>query len=461
MSSLEIFDAFKQEVFATLPMQGEKEALAILDKAHQLYADRDAWLPVPQRIAILERTLELIKDKAEDLILEATEEGGKPYVDSKVEIDRGIDGIKIALKELSHLKGTEIPMGVSASSANRMAYTRREPRGVVLAISAFNHPFNLIIHQAIPAIAVGCPVIIKPAMTTPLSCRNLVTILEEAGLPEGWCQMLMCENEVAEKVLTDPRISFLTFIGSAKVGWYLRSKLPPGAGCALEHGGAAPVIFDETADIAKSIPLLVKGGFYHAGQVCVSVQRLYLHESIEGKFIDPFLEAVKKLKVGDPTEKDTDVGPLILPKEVDRVHTWVEEAVSGGGKLLCGGEKISDTCYAPTVILNPPEDCQLSTNEVFGPVVCIYTYKDRNEAIKRANSLDYGFQAAVFTKDLDVALDTAKRLEGLAIMVNDHTAFRVDWMPFGGYKQSGLGVGGIGYTMHDLTLEKMIVFNTA
>ena len=260
--------------------------------------------------------------------------------------------------------------------------------------------------------------------------------------------------------VSDPRVSFLTFIGSGKVGWHLRSRLAPGASCSLEHGGVAPVIVERTADIDDAIPLLVKGGFYHAGQVCVSVQRIFVDESIADEFNAKFIEQAGKLKVGDPLDESTEVGPLIVPQEVDRVHEWVEEAVARGGKLLCGGKKISETCYEPTVVLDPPDDVLLSREEVFGPVVAIYRYSDRDDAIRRANDPDVFFQASVFTRDLEFALDASRRLDGMTVMVNDHTAFRVDWMPFGGHRQSGLGLGGIGHSMRDMTLERMVVFRS-
>jgi acyl-CoA reductase-like NAD-dependent aldehyde dehydrogenase len=341
-----------------------------------------------------------------------------------------------------------------------MAYTRREPIGVVAAVSAFNHPFNLIVHQVIPAVATGCPVIVKPATTTPLSCFNLVNCLNEAGLPEEWCRILMSGREVAEKLVTDSRVAFFSFIGSARVGWGLRSKLAPGTRCTLEHGGAAPVIMDADADVEDALPLLAKGGFYHAGQVCVSVQRVFAHESIVDAVAGGLADLAKKLVVGDPTDAATEVGPLILEREVDRVAEWVEEAKSAGAKVLTGGKKIGSTCYAPTVLLNPPDDVKVSREEIFGPVVCVYAFKDRLEAIERANKIPYSFQAAVFTKNIDTALDSAKRLNAAAVMVNDHTAFRVDWMPFAGRKASGLGVGGILPTMLEMTEEKMIVFRS-
>ena len=206
-------------------------------------------------------------------------------IDSRIELARAVQGIREAANSIGQLTGHEIPMNLTTSSMNRMAFTTREPVGVVAAVSAFNHPFNLIVHQVIPGVAVGCPVIVKPALITPLSCLNLVSCLYEAGLPKEWVQVAICENSLAEKIVTDPRVSFLTFIGSGKVGWGLRSKLAPGARCALEHGGAAPVIVEADADIDDALPLLAKGGFYHAGQVCVSVQRIFVHEDIVEEFI--------------------------------------------------------------------------------------------------------------------------------------------------------------------------------
>jgi acyl-CoA reductase-like NAD-dependent aldehyde dehydrogenase len=354
--------------------------------------------------------------------------------------------------------GEEIPMGISRSSQHRLAFTSLEPIGVVTAVSAFNHPLNLIIHQVCPAVAVGCPVIVKPSEDTPLSCMRFVKILREAGLPDEWCQpVVTVEREVSQKLVTDSRVGFFSFIGSAGVGWMLRSKLSPGTRCALEHGGVAPVIMAADANVKRALPLLAKGGFYHAGQVCVSVQRIFAHHSIARSVANGLAKEAKALKVGDPTKATTDVGPLIRPREVDRVAEWVEEARAGGAKVLAGGKRLSKTCYAPTVLWDPPKNARVSKNEVFGPVVCVYPFRSLDQAIARANSLDVSFQAAVFTQDMDTALRVYKRIDGSAVMLNDHTAFRVDWMPFAGRRQSGYGVGGIGYTMRDMTQEKMAV----
>jgi acyl-CoA reductase-like NAD-dependent aldehyde dehydrogenase len=457
MSPLEVVAAWDRALIRTLTMHDEAHCLAALERAHALYRDRDRWLPAHQRAAILERFAALVTERAEDLARTAAREGGKPLLDSRVELARAAQSAKVAVHEMWQQHGTEVPMGMTPSSEGRVAFTFREPRGVVLAISAFNHPFNLIVHQVIPAIAAGCPVLVKPALATPLSCLAVVAMLRECGLPEEFCEVLLCTNEVAERLVTDRRVAFLTFIGSDRVGWHLRSRLAPGASCALEHGGAAPVIVDASAELERAVPLLVKGGFYHAGQVCVSVQRIFVHRAIVSPFVDALTAAAESLVVGDTLDERTEVGPLIAPREVDRVHAWVLEAVAAGGTLRTGGKRLGPTTYAPTVVVDPPDSARLSREEIFGPVVAVYPYDDRREAIARANALEVSFQAAVFTRDVDVALDTARRLDGLTVLVNDHPAFRVDWMPFGGHRRSGLGVGGIGPTMRDMQIERMMV----
>jgi acyl-CoA reductase-like NAD-dependent aldehyde dehydrogenase len=252
-------------------------------------------------------------------------------------------------------------------------------------------------------------------------------------------------------------VAFLSFIGSAGVGWMLRSKLPPGTRCALEHGGSAPMLIDRDVDLDAIIEPVVKGGYYHAGQVCVSTQRIFVHRDVHDAFVERLTQRVAKLRVGDPRAPETEVGPLILPKEVERVARWVEEALAGGARASTGAKRLGETTYAPTVLLDPAADARVSREEVFGPVTCVYPYTQLDQAIERANSLPLAFQASVFTRDLDVAMRAAERLDASSVMVNDHTAFRVDWMPFAGRKHSGYGVGGIGWTMHDMTQAKLIV----
>ncbi len=457
---LKVFSPFDSQLIKEIPLQNIKDVEKALENAYALSKDNSNWLPRWQRIEILERVVSIMESRIEKLTNIAVEEGGKPYMDSKIEVNRAIVGVKIAIEQISQLAGEQIPMGQTSSSENRLAFTIREPIGVVVSISAFNHPLNLIVHQTVTAIAAGAPVIIKPALTTPLTCIEFMKILYEAGLPSEWCQCIICGDEDAEKLATDSRVNYLSFIGSAKVGWYLRSKLSPGTRCALEHGGVAPVIVEPDADIDELLPAILKGGMYHAGQVCVSVQKVFIHEDIIAHVSKSFAEMANKLIVGDPLLKDTEVGPIILNKELDRVDQWVKEAVEMGGELLTGGMRISNSCYQPTVILNPSHNAKVSMLEVFGPVVCLYSYKDIDEAIRIANSLPTAFQASVFTKNIDKAMGAVAMFNASAVMINDHTAFRVDWMPFGGRDLSGIGIGGIPYTIKEMTREKLIVIKS-
>ena len=453
------FDGRELDQVATSGPGHAEDALAA---AYALFRDRDAWLPIPRRLEILARTAEIMGSQIEDLTLNAASEGGKPYVDSKVEVVRAIDGVRLCAEQLRAHPGSVIPLGTTPATSGRVAFTQKEPVGVVVAVSAFNHPLNLIVHQVGPAVASGCPVIVKPAADTPLSCIRFVEILREAGLPDPWCQVVIAnDRDTAQKLVTDSRVGFFSFIGSARVGWMLRSKLAPGTRCALEHGGAAPLILAPPYDREAALAATLKGGFYHAGQVCVSVQRVFAPADDCKSFATALAEKASRLKVGPPEDEETEVGPLIRKAEVDRVAEWVDEAIASGADVLTGGKKISDTCYEPTVLLNPPADARVSTMEIFGPVVCVYGYDNLDAAIERANALPVAFQSAVFTDDVDAANRCFKRLDATAVMINDHTAFRDDVMPFAGLRESGLGVGGIPYTMEDMQIDKMMVVKSA
>jgi acyl-CoA reductase-like NAD-dependent aldehyde dehydrogenase len=457
--SLSVFQAYDRAPICELETDSAQELERKLARAHRTFEERAGWLEPHERIAVLERLVPLLdaqRDRFAELI---AREGGKPLSDAKVEAARAVDGVRNAIDELRNFAGQEIPMGLTAASARRWAFTTREPIGVVAAISAFNHPLNLIVHQAVPAIAAGCPVLIKPASTTPLSCLEFVALVRQAGLSAAWCDTIItADTELAEKLATDPRVAFVSFIGSARVGWSLRSKLPPGTRCALEHGGSAPLLVDRAVDLDAIIEPIAKGAYYHAGQVCVSTQRIFVHEQLHDAFVERLSQRVSALRVGDPLSSETEVGPLILPKEVERVASWVDEAVASGAHTAVGGERLSETTYAPTVLVGPLASAKVSREELFGPVACVYRFSELAQAIDKANSLPLSFQASVFSNDLEVALRAAERLDASAVMINDHTAFRVDWMPFAGRKQSGYGVGGIGPTMHDMTQHKLIVF---
>ncbi|MCH9645668.1 MAG: aldehyde dehydrogenase family protein [Proteobacteria bacterium] len=452
---LTVNQAYTGETLAQLDMHDDAQVDAMLGNAKSLH---DAGsLPKHERIDVLKKLAILIADEHEMFAQLIANEGGKPIRDARVEVTRAVGGIDIAIREMQGIKGKEIPMDLSAAGAGRKAFTVMEPIGVVVAVSAFNHPLNLAIHQVIPAIATGCPVIIKPAAVTPLSTLRLAELIAEAGLPEGWVQVALTDRENSEKLVTDSRVAFFSFIGSAKVGWYLKSQLAPGTRCALEHGGVAPLIFDSCHDEEAFVNGVVKAGMYHSGQVCVSVQRVYVPEAKVQELAQKIADVASKQKVGDAINEDSDLGPLILPKETDRIEAWVNEAIDEGAQLITGGKRINDVSYEPTVLLNPAKNSKVSTQEIFGPVVCIYAYDDIDSAIKQTNSLDVSFQASVFSTDVSKAMSVAEKLEASAVMINDYTTFRVDWMPFAGRKHSGYGIGGIGYTMRDMLEHKMVV----
>ena len=459
---LQIVQAYDRRPIAEVETEGADALEAKLELAARSLRDRDQWLKPHERIEVLYRLASLMEPLREKFSRLIAQEGGKPLVDAGVEANRAIDGVRNAAEELRNFAGREIPMGLTAASTGRWAFTTKEPIGVVVAISAFNHPLNLIVHQVAPAIATGCPVIVKPAPATPLCCQEFVRLVREAGLAEPWCQtFLPSDNALAERLATDPRVAFLSFIGSARVGWYLHSKLAPGARCALEHGGAAPAIVDRSADLDRVIEPMVKGGYYHAGQVCVSTQRIFVHADIQAEFVERFAARVGALRVGDPLSLETEVGPLIHPREADRVQSWIEEAAAGGGRIVVGGERLSATTLRPAVLVQPPASSKVSREEVFGPVTCIYGFTKLDEAIEAANSLPGAFQASIFTREIGPALRAAERLDASAVMVNDHTAFRTDWMPFAGRRHSGYGIGGIPWSMREMTQEKMIVLRQA
>ena len=459
---VEVFSPYDGKRIGSVETIDAGGAEVALKNMAAVFDDRRHWLPAYERIAILERAAALMRERAEQLIALAIAEGGKPYLDTKIELNRAISSLQNCIDCIRTEHGSEVPMQLNVASMNRLAFTHREPIGPVVAVSAFNHPLNLVIHQIGPAIACGCPVIIKPATETPLSAFALVGIMHEAGLPKAWCQAVAVGDlAVAEQLITDPRVAFFSFIGSAKVGWMLRSKLAAGTRCSLEHGGVAPVIVAEDADLDSMLPLLAKGGFYHAGQVCVSVQRVYGHRSIARSIAERLASLAENMKVGDPASDKTDVGPLIRQAEVDRVEAWVNEALQEKATLMTGGKRLSNALYQPTVLLNPSEHSKVSQNEIFGPVICVYDFDEIDDAISRANVLPYAFQAAVATKSIDTALYAYKHLAASTVMINDHTAFRVDWMPFAGLRESGYCTGGIPYTYRAMQIEKMAVFHSA
>ncbi|MDG0996335.1 MAG: aldehyde dehydrogenase family protein [Gammaproteobacteria bacterium] len=457
---LNVINPSTGETLTELSVDDADSALNKLSKAQALFAEKSRQLPLHERIAILEKLVLQIANEHESFAMTIAEEGGKPLCDARIEVSRAVAGIRTTIATVSEQHGNVIPMGYQQSSSGRIAFTQVSPRGVVLAFSAFNHPLNLIIHQIIPAFASGCPCVVKPAPDTPMSCIKLIEAMYEVGVPEDYISyVITADLNIADALVRSKELAFFSFIGSAKVGWMLRSRLQPGVRCALEHGGVAPCIVSSSADMSKAIPAITKGAFYHAGQVCVSTQRVYVEESIYLQFVEQLTSAIRALKTGAATEEATDVGPLIRPQEALRVHQWVKEAEHMGAVIAVGGEPPKDNFYQPTLLLSPSLDAKASCEEIFGPVLCVYPVRDLDHALELANVAPYAFQASIFTEQLDEVYRAYAAFDASAIMVNDHTAFRDDAMPFAGLNVSGLGVGGIAYTLEEMQFEKMLVLN--
>jgi acyl-CoA reductase-like NAD-dependent aldehyde dehydrogenase len=457
MTVLSVENPYSGEVISEIELMGKDLALQKIADAHAVHLQQPKGLPKHQRISILENFIVLLKEHRTELVQLSVSEGGKPLSDSEVEMDRAINGVKLGIQSVHNIGGKEIPMGLTPSSNNHLAYTMQLPIGVVLSVSAFNHPINLAIHQIIPAVAAGCPVLYKPALTTPLVSSRMVELIYEAGLPKEWCTYLVCDNETTSVLTQDSRLGYVSFIGSSKVGWEIKSNLAPGVHIALEHGGTAPIIVAEDASLNKAVPAIAKAGFYHAGQVCVSAQRVYVHSSILDTFIALLNSAAQQQKVGDSAQSSTDVGPLISAEALNRISAWVQEALNEGATLICGGNSLKNRCFEPTVLLNPSKESKVSQEEVFGPVICVYGFDTDEEAIALANESPFVFQSAAYTSSLERAMRFSEELNGAAVMINEHTAFRVDWMPFGGQAESGIGVGGIDYSTQEMLKEKLVV----
>jgi len=414
-------------------------------------------MPAHVRAQILYDVAKKMHENFDELAMTISLEGGKPLKDALIEVKRAINTTKMSGDEALNLKGDVISMDRSAGTEHHIAYTYREPVGSVLAISAFNHPLNLACHQICTAFAAGNTVLFKPATQTPISSLKLYEFFIQSGLPEGVINIVTASGSETNQLVEDSRIAFVTFIGGEDVGWNISRITQPGVRVALEHGGTGTAILDKSADLETSIPSIVKGAFYHAGQVCVSTQILYIHEEVYNQVVKLLIEKIKKLKTGDPTNDQTDVGPLINPKEIQRIENWLKEAVAEGGEILAGGKRLDHNCLEPTLIQSVSDDMQIVCKEIFGPVLVLRKYSDLNKTIKQINNSVYSFQASIYTENINIANYAAKEVEAKAFMINDSTAFRVDWMPFGGKKYSGMGVGGIRYSILDMTEEKLIV----
>jgi acyl-CoA reductase-like NAD-dependent aldehyde dehydrogenase len=410
-----------------------------------------------ERAELLDRAARLVAEREDELTLAIAAEAGKPVKTARVEAQRCVNTLTFSAVEARTLSGESVPMEASATGAGKLGVVLRLPYGVVGAISPFNFPLNLVAHKLGPAIAAGNAVVLKPAGQTPISAIKLAEIFVDAGIPDGWLNVICGPgSEVGNAIVEDDRIGAISFTGSAPVGWDIRAKAARKQ-VNLELGSNAPLIVHSDGDWEKAADGAKLHAFSHAGQSCISIQRILLHEEIADAFTERFVSNAESLVVGDPLDENTDVGPLISPGDRDRVKSWIDEAVAAGGELLTGGELTDEgRCLEPTVLREPPRDAKVWCDEIFGPVATVHTFSDFGEAIAMANDSRFGLQAGVFTRDIGLGIDAGRRLEFGGVLINEVPTFRADQMPYGGVKDSGNTREGPAYAVRELTEERFI-----
>jgi acyl-CoA reductase-like NAD-dependent aldehyde dehydrogenase len=414
-------------------------------------------LPAFERQRVLRRVSEGIAQRKEEFARTLCQEAGKPIKAARTEVDRAIFTFTVAAEESTRIYGDYLPLDWQEFTAGRWGIVRRFPLGPIAGITPFNFPLNLVAHKVAPAIAAGCPMVLKPAPQTPLCSLLLAEVVQQAGWPDGGLNVLPLSNDDASLLVTDDRLKMISFTGSAAVGWQIK-KNSGKKKVILELGGNAGVIVHSDADVSYAADRCIAGGFGYAGQTCISVQRILVEHSVYGKFTDLLLAGVKNLKTGDPLVDTTDVGPLIRESDAVRATDWVQEAVRGGARLLCGGHR-TGSIMEPTVLTGTKQDMKVNCQEVFGPVVSVEPYRDFDDALRQINHSAYGLQAGIFTRDAKLMFQAYEELEVGGLVAGDVPSFRIDHMPYGGVKDSGLGREGLRYAIEEMTEPKLLVMN--
>lgn len=452
-----VTDKYSGEVIGEFPVADEWVYESAIETAQRGLEELSA-LPAHRRALILQKISETLQERKEEFTGVLCQEAGKPYKYASVEVSRAIETFKFASEVAKSIHGETVPLDAATGSENRMGFYLREPCGIVGAITPFNYPLNLVAHKLAPSFAAGCSVVLKPASFAPLLSLRLAEVALEAGLPEKAINVIYGPGStVGEWLSKDERLAAVTFTGSPPVGRRIK-ELSGLKRVILELGSNSAAIVEPDADLEFAIPRLVTGSFAYSGQVCISVQRIYLQKEIFESFLERFVEKTRKLKIGPPEDEATDIGPMISEGEAKRVQSWIEEAVSGDAKVVTGGKR-EGVIYHPTVLTEVKPDMKVVNKEVFGPVVCITPYDSFEDALQMVNDSTYGLQAGVFTRDVNKAFKAIKTLKVGGVIINDYPTYRADNMPYGGVKESGLGREGLKFAVEELTDIKMVVFN--
>lgn len=454
---IEVRDPQDGSLIASVPAADEEGMRKAIEAAVDVGVPTAAAMPVHRRAAILYRAAEIVRSRAEEFATTIAREGSKTIREARKEVTRCVETLRLSAEEARRIQGETIPFDQMPGSEDRLGYYYRFPVGLIGAITPFNDPLNLVAHKVGPAIASGNAIIVKPATATPLSALKLWEALREAGLPDRVLTVVTgYGREVGNVLVQHPAVRMISFTGGLHAGLAIARK----AGIkklSMELGSNSPAIVLRDADLEEAVESTVSGAFWAAGQNCLGVQRIYVESPLFDAFADAFVRRAGQYRVGDKLAEETDMGPLISEEEAIRVESWVKEALDRGARLLLGGER-RGAFYPPTVLAETPMECKVAREEVFGPVVTLYRVSDLDEAVTRANQVDYGLQAGVFTRDMERAFEAIRRLESGGVMINDSSDYRIDAMPFGGIKGSGLGREGVRFAIQEMTEMKVVCF---
>ncbi|UOR12375.1 aldehyde dehydrogenase family protein [Halobacillus amylolyticus] len=456
--TLAVHNPYNQEKIADIVLANIEDLNKAIEQSYDTFHSTMKTMPAYQRANILLKTADLLEDRKESFAETIAKEAGKPLKYSRGEVDRAVQVLRFASERAKHIYSEVIPLDAAVGGENRLGFTKRTPLGVVAAITPFNFPLNLSLHKLAPAIAAGNTVVFKPAEKTPISAYMLVQLFHEAGLPTGAMNLIMGKGEeVGDPLVQHEKVHKVTFTGSLPVGKNIREK----AGfkkVTLELGSNSPNILFEDADMKQAVEDLVKGAFAFSGQVCISAQRIYVHHSLYDSFLKEYVKQTEALTIGDPTNENTDFGPMINKDAAERAKTWIDDAASKGAKIATGGE-LDGTMLTPTIMTEVKNDMKIIAEEVFAPIVSIIPFETEEEVVKLSNDSIYGLQAGVFTKDINRALRVANELEMGGVWINEISTYRQDNHPYGGVKQSGIGREGVKYAIDDMTELKFIGIN--